>query len=134
MKVFIVVLLLAATAFGGWQIYSVWTGVKETDRPVESSPAAVVPTPETLPGMPAGLESSLQVAQKRGAAGLKEWLRLYSRAVADPRLASIELDYVVLVAKEDIAEARKVFAEVKERTPPNSPVYPRIQRLQKAYE
>lgn len=59
---------------------------------------------------------------------------MYRRTVADPRLASIELDYVVLVAREDIAEARKVFAQVKQRTPPASLVYPRIKQLEKTYD
>jgi hypothetical protein len=44
------------------------------------------------------------------------------------------LDYVVLVAKDDPAEARRVFTRVKTRTSTTSPVYPRIESLAKTYE
>ena len=54
--------------------------------------------------------------------------------MADPRLAWIELDYVVEVAPSDPAAARKVFAQVKARLTPTSPVYSRMQQLEKPYE
>ena len=54
--------------------------------------------------------------------------------VQDPRKAWIELDYCVLVSREDLSEARRVFAEVKKRTPPSSPVWPRVKDLEKVYE
>ena len=38
------------------------------------------------------------------------------------------------IAGEDMAEARRVFAEVKARTPASSPIFPRIKKLEKAYE
>jgi hypothetical protein len=87
-----------------------------------------------LPGLPVGLESSLQTAHKQGAAGLKNWLKAYRPYVTDPRLAAIELDYVVMVGAGNIKEARQVFASVKQRTPTNSPVYPRIKQLEKNYQ
>jgi len=54
--------------------------------------------------------------------------------VQDPRKAWIELDYCVMVAREDPAEAKRVFRDVKARTAASSPVWPRIQKLQKTYE
>ena len=81
-----------------------------------------------------GLENTLAKAQQSGAAGLREWLNQYRRYVADPRLAWIELDYCVLVARENPTEARRIFAEVKARVAPTSPVYPRIKQLEKTYE
>ena len=54
--------------------------------------------------------------------------------VEDPRKAWIELDYCVAVAREDTSEAKRVFKEVKERTPTSSPVWPRIQQLEKTYQ
>ena len=62
---------------------------------------------------------------------MKNWLKTHSQSVEDPRKAWIELDYCVAVAREDPAEARRVFATVKERTPPSSPVWPRIKQLEK---
>ncbi len=45
----------------------------------------------------------------------------------DPRKAWIELDSCVAIAREDPSEARRVFAEVKKRTP-------RVKALEKTYK
>lgn len=87
-----------------------------------------------LPGMPASLESSFAAAEAQGPKTLKRWMDYYGMNITDPRRAAIELDYVVMVSREDMTEARRVFAAVKARTPTNSPVYPRIKRLEQAYE
>jgi hypothetical protein len=99
-------------------------------EPPPDQPAA----PQALPGMPAHLESSLAAASNQGADGLRAWLNQNRRQVHDPRLAAIELDYVVLVAGKNFGEAKDVFASVKGRTPTNSPVYPRIKKLEKFYQ
>jgi hypothetical protein len=84
--------------------------------------------------MPPGLEPSYAAAEKNGAAGVRNWLKINGARVEDPRRAWIELDYVVLVAHDDPVEAKKVFADVKGRTPETSPVYKRIKELQNTYE
>ena len=84
--------------------------------------------------MPQQLQASLQAAQKQGASALRGWLKSYAKIVQDPRKAWIELDYCVLIAREDPAEAKRIFAGVKERTPATSPVFPRIKQLEKTYE
>jgi hypothetical protein len=89
---------------------------------------------ESLSGIPDNLVASLQAAKKSGANAMKTWLKNYGRLVHDPRKAWIELDYCVLVSREDLPEARRVFAEVKARTPPSSPVWPRVKELEKTYE
>ena len=89
---------------------------------------------ESLQGLPYGLEQSLRAAQGQGAAGLRNWLKAYGQSVQDPRKAWIELDYCVLIAREDPAEAKRVFAGVKERTPATSPIFPRIKQLEKTYQ
>ena len=89
---------------------------------------------ERLPGVPYNLETSLQAAKKQGAAGLRNWLKINGQSVEDPRKAWIELDYCVAVARQDPAEARRVFAAVKERLGPSSPVWPRMKQLESAYE
>ncbi len=58
----------------------------------------------------------------------------YRKVAKDPRLAWIELDYVQLVAPKNPGEAKRVFADVKQRTPPESPVYKRVKELEKTYE
>lgn len=87
-----------------------------------------------LPGMPSSLEASFAAAEAQGPKTLRRWIDYYGLNITDPRRAAIELDYVVMVSREDMAEARRVFAAVKARTPTNSPVYPRIKRLEQAYE
>jgi hypothetical protein len=135
MKALIAIVIIAAAAFGGWQIYSYWVNVRGKEKakevPVE---AQQVPSGDQLPGLIPSLEPQLQAAQQQGAAGLRSFLTRYGKTISDPRLASIEMDYVVLLARENPGEARKVFARVKKRTPASSPVYPRIKQLEKTYE
>jgi hypothetical protein len=57
-----------------------------------------------------------------------------AKAVKDPRLAWIELDYVLMITKDDPVQAKRVFQDVKQRTPPESKIYPRIKSLEKNYE
>ncbi len=136
MKTLIGILIVLAVIFFGWKVYDYWVGV-DTEREAREQarrPPTVVP--ERLEGLPSQLEPSLQEAQKKGAPGLKAWLDQYKRSplVKDPRLAWIELDYVVGIAAENPLAAKRVFSEVKKRTPPESPVYPRIKELEKTYE
>ena len=84
--------------------------------------------------MPPELQLSLEAAEKQGAPALANWLRTYNRYLEDPRKAWIELDYCVMVARNDPSAARQVFHNVKDRTPPSSPVWPRIKELERSYE
>ena len=135
MKQLIAILLVIGAIWGARQLQLHWDQVKAKKLAEEGgAPASTPAVPAALPGLPPGLESSLQTAQKQGAAGLKNWLKAYRSYVTDPRLAAIELDYVVIVGASNIKEARQVFALVKQRTPTNSPVYPRIKQLEKNYQ
>jgi hypothetical protein len=133
MKALIAIVVIVAAAYGGWQVYSYWTGFKEKNKNAEVAAAPEL-SGSQLPGLPETLEGQLDAAQRQGAQGLKQFLSRYGSTISDPRLASIELDYVVLVAREDPGEARRVFAKVKQRTPDSSPVYPRVKQLEKTYE
>ena len=75
-------------------------------------------------------------AQRGDAATLKRFIDSCKNFpdVKDPRLAWVELDYVVKVSATDPLEARKIFQAVKKRTPTDSPIYPRIKSLEKNYE
>ncbi|HWQ93585.1 MAG TPA: hypothetical protein VN673_18125 [Clostridia bacterium] len=127
-------LLIIGVLFGGWNLFLYWEKVKneeETQRKEEATSAII---PEQLPGLPPGLEPSLRAAEQQGAASMTAWLKTYGPSVQDPRKAWIELDYCRLLSRENPAEARRIFASVKERTPATSPVYPRIKQLEKTYE
>ena len=128
------VLIIVLVIYGGWKLFFYWEQVRDEKANSEKAAAAAAVVPEQLPGMPSELEPSLQAAQKAGAPALKNWLKQHNRVVGDPRRAWIELDYVNLVARGDPAEARRVFAAVKKRTTPASPVYERVKQLEKTYE
>ena len=128
----IAVVIIIAALYAGWEFFLYYDRVKN-DKEAEQKQTQVAVNGDLLPGMPPILEASLQTA-RTSPAGLKAWLKTYGASIQDPRKAWIELDYVVLVAREDPAEARKVFEAIKERTPPSSPVWNRIKQLQKTYE
>jgi hypothetical protein len=91
--------------------------------------------PESLPGMPPQLQSSLEAAQRQGPAALGKWLRTYDSCLTDPRKAWIELDYCVMIAPTQPKEARRIFALIRDRYPPDdSPVGQRIRQLSRSYE
>ncbi len=50
------------------------------------------------------------------------------------RKAWIELDFCVAITREDPSEARRLFKAIKDRTPPTSPIQPRLRQLEKSYE
>jgi hypothetical protein len=108
--------------------------VKNEEEGQKKQAAAAAVVPERLAGMPYELEPALKAAQNLGASGLKNWLKAYGAKLQDPRKAWIELDYCLLVSKSDPSEAKRVFAEVKNRTPQSSPVWPRIKQLERTYE
>jgi hypothetical protein len=130
MKPFIVIFIIVGLGFGGWKIWDFWKA-KEAEEARQNNPQV---KPEELPGLPYQLKDSLAKAQSGGVRSLKAWLDAYGRSVQDPRLASIQLDYVLLVGREDPKEARRIFADVKKRTPSNSPVYPRVKQLEATYD
>lgn len=130
----IAIAIVALFLFGSYKIFLYYEQVKNEREEEKKQAAAALVVGENLEGLPQSLVASLQAAQTQGAAGLRNWLKAYGQSVQDPRKAWIELDYVVLLARENPAEARKLFAEVKQRTPPSSPVWPRIKQLQPTFE
>jgi hypothetical protein len=128
------IIVVIAVIWGGYELWELWDKYDTGKDLKEQEAREHQVVPEQLPGMPGGLEQTYQMAQKNGATGIKNWLKAYHDRVEDPRLGWIELDYVVSVAREDPVEAKRVFAEVKSRTPESSPVYRRIKELQKTYE
>ena len=136
MKVLISILIVLVVVFVGWKLFDYWDDVSKEREAKERAAEPAQIDPHSLPGLPYQMEESLRQAQKDGARGLKNWLEKYKGypQVKDPRLAWIELDYVVLLSRENPIEAKKMFAEVKKRVPPDSPVYPRIRELEKTYD
>ncbi len=138
-KALITVVLIVVALLGIKELHAYWLKVKAEQKAEEASrrgeDAAPAPKPPGgLPGLPSYLEPSLESAEKAGAPALKAWLKEYRPYVSDPKLAAIELDYVVLAGAKQFDEAKELYAAVKQRTPTNSPVYPRIKQLEKTYQ
>jgi hypothetical protein len=133
MKFLIGLLIIAGLGIGAWQINNYWGTFKPKETSSAPQPPPDIPD-DQLPGMAPSLQPALDAARQRGAPGLKDFLTTYGNTISDPRRASIELDYVVLVAPSSPTEARRVFAKVKGRLQSNSPVYNRLQQLEKTYE
>lgn len=142
MQKLIGVLLIIGVLLGLKELHRYWEDVKEkqeTQRRLDRAPPShgftpPATPPDTLPGLPPSLESSLAEAKQQGPAALKLWLDRHRSLVRDPRLADIELDYVLLLGARNFTEARKIFTDVQSRTPPDSPVFPRVQQLQRHYQ
>ena len=122
--------ILIAVCYCGYRLFIY---LEENDT--QQKQAATLATQgESLPGLPSQLNQSLHAAQQQGAAALRHWLKIYGSMVQDPRKAWIELDLCVALARDDPAAARRIFKSVKNRTPPSSPVWPRLKQLEKSYE
>jgi len=131
MKFILTAVIVIGLGLGAWQIYQ-YVGNSPEPSTAATAPPAI--SGDELAGLPEKLRPVLDAARQRGVAGLRDFLDKYSKTVQDPRLAWIQLDYVLLVNESDHAEARRIFAKVKDRVPANSPVYPRVQQLEKTYD
>lgn len=134
-KTIIIIAIVIAVAAGGYQLFEYWERVDDEKDTQQKNAASSVVNPDSLPGLPNGYDVSLRAVQQQGsAAALGNWLKSYGPAVQDPRKAWIQLDYVLLITRENPQEAKRIFNEVKDRTPPSSPVWPRMHELEKSYQ
>jgi hypothetical protein len=130
MKALITIVLLAGIYLFGKAIFDQY---KAKEAKEEAAAKAANGPPDGLEGMPANFQASLDAAQAQGAPALKNWLERYASFIHDPKLAAIQLDYVVLVSRSDPSEAKRVFQAFKARVPKDSPVYDRVKRLESTY-
>jgi hypothetical protein len=128
------VLIVIGALYGVWELFLYWEKVKNDEETKQKQDASAMVMGDQLPGLPYNLENSFQAARKQGTAATRNWLKLHGQSVEDPRKAWIELDFCVAVAREDPAEAKRIFAEVKGRIGNNSPVWQRVKQLEKTYE
>lgn len=131
MKALITLALLFGIYFFGKSIYQ-QAKVKQAQEEAAAKGEPAGPA-DGLEGMPPQFQASYDAAAAQGATALKTWLDRYRSHIRDPKLAAIELDYVVLVSRSNPNEAKRVFRAVKARVPPTSPVYERVKRLDATY-
>lgn len=135
MKALVSILIVLAVLFAGWKIWVYWDEQYSEKEKTERAANKEI-RPDQLEGLNQRYEQSLREAQDKGALSLKEWLTQAKATslIKDPRLAWVELDYVVMVATDNPVEAKKVFADIKRRIPTDSPIYPRIKSLERNFE
>jgi hypothetical protein len=128
-------IIIALLVWGGYYVVSSLTSryqAVQKKETVASQPANVPSA--ALPGMPPQLEPSLDAARAQGPAALKRWLDANRRYLQDPRLGDIELDMAVALMRQNLPQAREIYKNVKARTPANSPLQGRLQRLARSLE
>lgn len=131
----ITILIIVAALWGGWQLFLYWDKVKQEDEYAAKKKAQTeITSGDQLAGMPPSLENSYQAARNQGATAFKNWMKANGRNVQDPRKAWIDLDYCIAISREDPLEAKRIYAEVRNRTPQTSPLWPRIKQLEKTYQ
>jgi hypothetical protein len=133
-KGLIIAAVIAIVALGAWRIFEYWDKIQNEKATTAKQAAAAQANLNNLPGLPDGWDQSLQTAEDGGAATLGKWLKTYGPSVHDPRKAWIELDYVVMISRDNPQEAKRIFSDVHDRTPPNSPVWPRIHDMEKSFQ
>jgi len=136
MKVAIGILIVLIVVIGGYKLFEHWEAVKERRVLDERAARGADINPDNLPGLPWQLVPKLADAKQAGPASVKNFIEYCKRLpdVKDPRLAWIELDYVVMITSTDPVEAKKIFQAVKKRTPEDSPIQPRLKAMAKNYE
>lgn len=128
MKALITIAIFLGLYFLGKSIFGEYKNKEAKEQKAEAVAKGEI-TSDGLSGMPPQFEPSYLQAKSQGAAALKAWLERYHSYIQDPKLASIQLDYVVLVGRSNPAEAKRIFAAVKARTPKTSPIYNRVHQL-----
>lgn len=133
MKVLMVILLVLVAALGISQVVKVYQRSEAASSGRDKPVAAPQSIAEMYP-LPPALEASLQAARAGGAQGMREWIGAHGGAVQDPRRADVELDFARLLVPGDPAGARRLYQSVKARTPPDSPVAPKVKELSRLFE
>ena len=131
----IAALIIAAVLFVSYQLFLYWDRVKNEEETARKEAAArMITSGDQLQGMPSQLSKIYQNAEKQGATGIRAFLKTYGNSVQDPRKAWIELDLCQAIAHDNPAEARRIYGEVKTRTPADSPVTPRLKQLERTFQ
>ena len=136
MKAAISILIIIAVCVGAFKLWEYWDKVSQEKEQTEKIADGSDIKEYQLPGMPYELDQRYTAAKQKGAAGIKDFLEAYRKApkFEDPRKAWVELDYALLITGSDPLEAKRIFLDVKQRTPTNSLIYPRIRAMSKTYD
>ena len=136
MKFVLLFLLVATVAFGVYRISLIYRSIPTDEQARGNARENATPmvVDESLPSLSPPLEASLAIATQAGPQALRQWLNQNGAWVPEPRLSAIQLDYAQMLVRSNPAEARRVYAAVKARTPANSPLASRLKQLSRTFE
>ena len=136
MKFVLLFLLVATVGFGVYRISLIYRSIPTDEQTRENSRGKATPVvvDESLPSLSPPLEASLANATQAGPQALRQWLNQNGAWVPEPRLSAIQLDYAQMLVRSNPAEARRIYAAVKARTPANSPLALRLKQLSRTFE
>lgn len=127
------VLIILAVGYIGYLLYQQWDKARLEHETRKKEEATVI-VGDSLPGMPYQLDQSLRTAKTSGPAAFQTWFKANENQLADPRKAWIELELCVAMSRQSPAEAKRIFAKVKGRVPPSSPVWSKVKELEKTFD
>lgn len=128
------VLIIAVVCYGAYLLFQQWDQARLEHDGKKKAEATAVVTGESLQGMPYPMESALRSAKDKGPVAFHAWFTANGKLLADPRKAWIELELCVAMSRENPSEAKKIFANVKNRVPPSSPAWSKMKELEKTFE
>ncbi|MEK7781888.1 MAG: hypothetical protein AAB370_10360 [Verrucomicrobiota bacterium] len=127
------VLIILAVGYIGYLLYQQWDKARLEHETRKKEEATVI-VGDNLPGMPYQLDQSLRTAKTSGPVAFQSWFKANESQLADPRKAWIELELCVAMSRQSPAEAKRIFAKVKGRVPPSSPVWSKVKELEKTFD
>ena len=127
------ILIALVVAYGAFLLIKQWNQAQMDHGQQRSSAQTTNVNGEALSGLPYQLEPGYRAAKEGGPKAFQTWFVANERMLADPRKAWIQLELCVAMSRENPAEAKKIFAAVKSRVPPSSPVWSRVKELEKTF-
>ena len=127
------VLIILVVGYIGYLLFQQWDKARLEHEGHKKDEAAAIVSGDSLPGLPYQLEQSLRTAKENGATAFQTWFKANEHNLADPRKAWIELELCVAMTRANPAEAKRIYAAVKGRVPPTSPVYAKVKELEKTF-
>ncbi len=128
------ILIILVIGYGGYLLFQQWDKARLEHDGQKKAEAAALVTGESLSGMRQELEAGLRNAKDKGPVAFRAWFSANEKLLADPRKAWIELELCVAMSRENPSESKKIFAALKKRVPPSSPVWPKMKEMEKTFE
>lgn len=128
------VLIILVVGYIGYLLFQQWDKARLEHDGRKKEEAVAVVNGDSLAGMPYQLDAGYRTAKATSPAAFRTWFATNEKLIVDPRKAWIELELCMAMTRENPAEAKKIYAGVKGRVPPSSPVYGKVKELEKTFQ